>query len=157
MDKIKLVINSRVYGERNICIEQVEEVRSLKYLGATVSKDDSTLRTFVSGSQQRLVRLSRIWGNRNIKFFTTCRLYKSLVIRTLMYGCETWTMLTETERWVQAFEIECLRLLLRISRKEHKMKAMEVPAWWIHRNHCSPPSNDNNCLGSAMSLDTTQY
>ncbi|XP_076468832.1 uncharacterized protein LOC143299483 [Babylonia areolata] len=36
------------------------------------------------------------------------------------YGCETWTLMAETERRIQAFETRCLRRLLHISYKEHK-------------------------------------
>ncbi|GFR72522.1 tenascin [Elysia marginata] len=37
----------------------------------------------------------------------------------LTYGCETWTLLADTERRIQAFENKCLRKLLRISYKDH--------------------------------------
>ena len=48
------------------------------------------------------------------------RLYKPLVTSTLLYGCETWTLLADTERKMQDFEIKCLRKLLRISYLKHK-------------------------------------
>ncbi|GFS07815.1 endonuclease-reverse transcriptase, partial [Elysia marginata] len=43
----------------------------------------------------------------------------SLVSSILTYGCETWTLLADTERRIQAFENKCLRKLLRISYKDH--------------------------------------
>ena len=42
------------------------------------------------------------------------------MLSTLLYGCEAWTLLAEAERRIQAFEMKCLRKLLRISYLEHK-------------------------------------
>ena len=35
-------------------------------------------------------------------------------------GCETWTLLADSEERIQAFETKCLRKLLRISSLEHE-------------------------------------
>jgi hypothetical protein len=48
------------------------------------------------------------------------RLYRSLVVSILLYGCETWTLLVDMERRLQAFETKCLRTLLRISYLDRK-------------------------------------
>ena len=36
------------------------------------------------------------------------------------YGCETWTLLVDDERRIQAFEMKCLRRLLGISYRDRK-------------------------------------
>ena len=36
------------------------------------------------------------------------KLYKSLVTSILLYGCETWTLLADSETIVQAFGTKCL-------------------------------------------------
>ena len=47
--------------------------------------------------------------------------YKSRVTSILLYGCETWTPLADTEKKrIQAFETKCMRKLLCISYLEHK-------------------------------------
>ena len=66
-----------------------------------------------------MARLTRVWKS-NISFQTKFKLYKSLVISILLYGCETWTLLAETERRIQAFETKSLRKFLPISYWEHK-------------------------------------
>ena len=65
-------------------------------------------------------RLSRQWKSNNISFTTKYRLYQSLVVSILLYGCETWTLLADSEKRIQAFETKCLRKLLGISYHEHK-------------------------------------
>ena len=47
-------------------------------------------------------------------------MYKSLVISILLCGCESSTLLADSEKGIQAFETKCLRKLLRISYMEHK-------------------------------------
>ena len=48
------------------------------------------------------------------------KLYKSLVTSILLYGYETWTLLADSEKRIQAFETKCLRKPLCISYLEHK-------------------------------------
>ena len=38
------------------------------------------------------VRLKRIWRPKNILRRTKLKLYKTLVLAVLLYGCETWGM-----------------------------------------------------------------
>ena len=42
-----------------------------------------------------------------------------MLVSILLYGYETWTLLEDDERRIQAFEVKCLRKLLRISYREH--------------------------------------
>lgn len=48
------------------------------------------------------------------------KVFKSLVLSILLYGCESWTMTAETTRRIQAYETKCFRRLLDISWKERK-------------------------------------
>ena len=56
----------------------------------------------------------------HISFHVKYRLYHSLVLSVVLYGCEAWTMTADTERRVQAFEFKCLRKLLGVSYRERK-------------------------------------
>ena len=67
-----------------------------------------------------MTRLARIWRSNTISFPVKVRLYKSLVLSTLLYGCESWTLTADTERRIQSFENKCYRRMLHISYKEHR-------------------------------------
>ena len=67
-----------------------------------------------------MTRSNRIWWRNTIRFASKFKLYKSFVTSILLYGCETWTLLADSEKRIQAFETNCLRKLLRISYLEHK-------------------------------------
>ena len=44
----------------------------------------------------------------------------TIVTSILLYGCETWILLADSEKRAKAFENKCVRKLLRISYLEHK-------------------------------------
>ena len=103
--------------------QKLEEVCSFKYLGATLSRDGSCtaeIRIRIGTATSAMARLDRIWRSNSINFTTKYRLYKSLVVSILLYGCETWILLAESEKKIHAFKNKCLRKLLRISYHEHK-------------------------------------
>ena len=62
----------------------------------------------------------RIWRCNIIRFANKFKLQKSLVTSILLYGCETWTLLADSEKRIQALETKFKRKLLRISYLEHK-------------------------------------
>ena len=61
-----------------------------------------------------ITRLNRIWRCNIISFASKIKLYESLVTSILLYGCQTWTLLADSEKRVQ------VRKFLRISYLEHK-------------------------------------
>ena len=48
------------------------------------------------------------------------KLSKSRVTLILLYGCETLTLLADSEEGIQTFVTKCMNKLLRISYLEHK-------------------------------------
>ena len=69
----------------------------------------------------------------NLNFYY--KLYKSFVTSTLLYGCETWTLLADSENRIYACETECLRRLLHIVYSEHNdWVQTKINFLWVHRN-----------------------
>ena len=58
-------------------------------------------------------RLNGIWRSNTISFASKFKLYKSLITSIFLYGCETRSLLADSEIRIQAFETKCLRKLLR--------------------------------------------
>jgi hypothetical protein len=63
-----------------------------------------------------------IWKS-SISLPVKIKLYKSLVLSILLYGCKSWTLTAESEHRIQAFEHKSYRKILRISYKETKTTA----------------------------------
>ena len=96
---------------------------SFKYLRATLYKDgtcSAEVRIRIASAMTAMTGLNRIWQCTNISFASKFKLYKSLVTSIVLYGCEAWTLLADSEKRIQAFETKCLRKLLRIFYLEHK-------------------------------------
>ena len=64
--------------------------------------------------------LGRVWKSKDIRFISKMKLFKTLVLSILLYGCESCTMTADLEKRIQAFENKCFRRLLQIPWFEHK-------------------------------------
>ena len=127
-EKSKVMVNNTTITSANIYMngQKLEEVGTFKYLWATLSKDGGStkeIKTRIALATAAMARLSRIWRGKTISFSTKFRLYKSLVVSILLYGCESWTLLADTEKRLQAFENKCMRKMLQISYTEHRTNA----------------------------------
>ena len=65
-------------------------------------------------------KMSTIVKNRNISFSTKLKVLKTYVWSILLYGCETWTITSETKKNLEAAEMWFYRRMLRISWKEKR-------------------------------------
>ena len=72
---------------------------SFKDLGATPCKNGTCSAAKVciriASAMAAMARLNRIWWCNTISFSNKFKLYKSLGISTILYGCETWTLLAD--------------------------------------------------------------
>ena len=78
-----------------------EVVTSFKYLGATLCKDgtcSAEIRIRIASAMAAMARLNKIWRCNTISFANKFKLFNSLVTYILLYGCETWTLLTDSEK-----------------------------------------------------------
>ena len=65
------------------------------------------------------VRLKKIWNSKSISRKTKRRLYKTIVVPVLLYGCETWKMNKGNDKRIKVFHNTCLSRILRIDWKDH--------------------------------------
>ena len=61
-----------------------------------------------------MTNLDSVLKSRDIALPTKVRLVKAMVSPVVMYGCERWTIKKAERRRIDAFELWCLRRLLRI-------------------------------------------
>ena len=106
-EKSKIVVNSRIAPRSTILMngERLEEVKSFKYFGSMISSEgDSTeeICTRINLATSAIAKLKKIWSNNNIKTATKIRLYNSLVVPVLTYGCKSWTLKAESERRINS-------------------------------------------------------
>ena len=105
----------------------LKEADQFNYLGSQQTKDERSIKELkirLAQAHSAMTRPAILWKNKTISFPTKFKLYKSLVLTILLYGCERWTLRADLERRIQAFENKCYRRMLCISYKRALNKLM---------------------------------
>jgi hypothetical protein len=58
--------------------------------------------------------LREIWKSGIYRLKSKMKLFSSIVMSTLLYGCECWTLTKASEKKLQVFQQKCLSRVLRI-------------------------------------------
>ena len=100
-EKSKVMVNSGDNATAQISMngQQLGEVMAFKYLGATLTKDGRSIAEIkirLAIAIASMVKLNKIWSSKDVSFSTKIKLYKTLVLSTLLYGCESWTLTADS-------------------------------------------------------------
>ena len=93
----------------------VEVVSSFPYLGSLITDDTECTKDIRGRLTKGLgigAKLKKIWQNHGIRISTKICLMKAWPVA--MYGCESWTFKKDDEKRISAFEMKCLRQVLRV-------------------------------------------
>ena len=78
-----------------------------------------------------MTKLDSILKSRDITLSTKVRLLKATVFPIVMYGCESWSIKKAECRRIEAFELWCWRILLRVpwtARRSNQSVLKEIDA-----------------------------
>ena len=122
-EKTQLMTNNTNVISTDITIDnkKLETVRIFKYQGAIVSDEGSKPEVLsrVAQTTAAVTKLKVIWNDRNIAISSKIRLMRSLAMSIFLYACETWTIIADIDRRIQALDMRCFRKLLGISYIDH--------------------------------------
>ena len=97
--------------------ETVETVSDFILGGSKITVDGDCSheikRRFLLG-RKVMTNLDSIFKSRDITLPTKVHLVKAMVFPVVMYGCESWTVKKAERRRIDAFELWCWRILLRV-------------------------------------------
>ncbi|KAJ1179972.1 hypothetical protein NDU88_005200 [Pleurodeles waltl] len=111
----------KTYSESTITIEAeiLKAVDKFIYLSSTLSRSmniDDEVDTRISKASFAFGRLwELVWEKRGIKLSKKLKMYKVVVLPTLLYACETWTVYEHSTKQLNLFDMNCLRRLLKIT------------------------------------------
>nr|VZI29457.1 unnamed protein product [Spirometra erinaceieuropaei] len=98
---------------------QMQVVENFPYLGSTLSRNtkiDEEVSNRISKASQAFGRLqSTVWNRHGLQLSTKLKMYKAVILPTLLYGAETWTLYTKQARRLNHFHLSCLRHILRLN------------------------------------------
>ena len=108
------------YSEPTITVngQKLQVVDKFTYLGSTLSRavhidDEVTARTAKASVAFGRLR-TNVWERNGIRLDTKLKVYKAVVLPTLLYACETWTVYQRHAKKLNHFHLSCLRKLLKI-------------------------------------------
>lgn len=104
-------------------------VENFKYLGSTISSDgslDKEITSRIQKASQALGRLRvKVLQQKSIRLTTKLKIYKAVVLSTLLYGCETWTLYRRHIKQLEQFHTRSLRSIMCI-RWQDRVSNLEV-------------------------------
>ena len=109
--------------------QKLQVVDKFTYLGSALSRavhidDEVTARTSKASVAFGRLR-TNVWERNGIILDTKLKVYKAVVLPTLLYACETWTVYQRHAKKLNHFHLSCLRKLLKI-RWQDKIPDTEV-------------------------------
>ena len=97
--------------------DMVETVSDFIFLGSKITADGDCsheIKRRLLLGRKVMTNLDSTFKSRDITLPTKVRLFKAMVFPVVTYGCESWTV-KKPEHWrIDAFELWCLRRLLRV-------------------------------------------
>ena len=110
--KAQLKINNQI----------IEQVKKFKYLGTTLNSTwdcDVEVKTRVAIARTAFAKFNNYLLRREVSLNLRIRVLKCYIWPILMYGSETWSLKLRSLNRVEAFEMWCLRRLLKIPWVDH--------------------------------------
>ena len=109
--------------------QKLQVVDKFTYLGSTASRavhidDEVTARTAKASVAFGRLR-TNVWERNGIRLDTKLKVYKAVVLPTLLYVCETCTVYQRHAKKLNHFHLSCLRNILKI-RWQDKIPDTEV-------------------------------
>ena len=124
--KTKVMVVRRTKEERraNIYIEGkvLEQVKTFKYLGQQITDDgkcEIDIRSRIEIARGNFLKMKDVLTSTSLTLKTRKRLVKCYIMSTFLYSAETWTLTTEMENKINAFEMWIYRRMLKISYQDH--------------------------------------
>ncbi|BHF85137.1 hypothetical protein SprV_1002829700 [Sparganum proliferum] len=80
---------------------------------------DDEVANRISKASQAFGRLqSTVWDRQGLQLSTKLKMCKAVILPTLLYGAETWTVYTRQARRLNHFHLSCLRRILRLNWRD---------------------------------------
>ena len=108
------------YQEPTVTVDgqKLATVDKIMYLGSTLSRsvhiDDDTHARIVKASSAFGHLRSSVWERKGVSLSTKFSVNKAIVLITLLYSSETWTVYQRHANKLNRFHLNCLRKLRRV-------------------------------------------
>ncbi|KAJ4446958.1 hypothetical protein ANN_13660 [Periplaneta americana] len=145
-EKTKYMIMSRdqhIVRNGNIKIGDLsfEEVEKFKYLGATVTNINDTreeIKRRINMGNACYYSVEKLLSSSLLSTNLKVRIYKTVILPVVLYGCETWTLILREEQRLRVFENKVLRKIFGAKRDEVTGEWRKLHNTELHALYSSP-------------------
>ena len=116
IQKMKIMASGPITS-REIDEETMGTVSDFIFLGSKITADGDCsheIKRCLLLGRKVMTNLDSIFKSRDITLPTKVHLVKAMVFPLVMHGCESWTVKKAECRRIDAFELWCWRILLRV-------------------------------------------
>ena len=112
--------NSTMTMEEDINVDEttLNPVKEFTYLGSIIASDgyiEAELQKRMSKASMSFGRLrERLWNNHNVSIRVKGKIYRAIILSTLLYGAETWKVYMRHVKKLDAFKMRHLRSIMKI-------------------------------------------
>jgi hypothetical protein len=125
-DKFKYMVMSRDQNEgRNYSIKtdnsSFERVEEFKYLGTTLTDKNSTqeeVKSRLKLGNACYYSVQNLLSSRLLSKNLMIRIYRTIILPVVLYGCETWSLTLKEQRRLRVFENRVLRIIFGPKRDD---------------------------------------
>nr|VZI50548.1 unnamed protein product [Spirometra erinaceieuropaei] len=141
----------------NVNGNQLQVVDNFPYMGSTLShntKIDDEVASRISKASQAFGRLrNTVWNRHGLQLSTKLKMYKAVILPTLLYGAETWTVYTRQARRLNHFHLSCLRRILRLNWQDRIPDTEVLERTGILSIYCMPRQMQLRWSGHLVRMD----
>ena len=107
--------------EKDIIVDgnKLNSVLEFTYLGSTISSNgciDDEIQRRMAKANASFGRLrKRLWNNHHVSMRVKCKIYRAIVLSTLLCGAEAWTVYIRLVKKLHAFTMRYMRSIMRIT------------------------------------------
>lgn len=116
--KVMVFSKSKVNATLKISGDIVEQVSSLKYLGAVVNEQCNPkieIKSRMEQDRRTFLKMKKFFIRSDTSLQLRIRMVRCYVFSVFLYGCKCWTLDYSMEKRIDVFEIYIYRRMLRIS------------------------------------------
>ncbi|KAJ4431354.1 hypothetical protein ANN_19951 [Periplaneta americana] len=118
-----------------------EEVEKFKYLGATVTNLNDTreeIKPRINMGNACYYSVKKLLSSSLLSKSLKVRIYKTVILPVVLYGCETWTLTLREEQRLRVFENKVLRKIFGAKRDEVTGEWRKLHNTELHALYTSP-------------------
>jgi len=136
-------------------VEAVTEFRYLRSIQSSSGRCYPDLHRHIGVASSAMHSMQCCWRQHRLSLGTKLRLYQTCILRMLLYGADTWTLLADDTCKLQSFHMGCQRQILGIKWQGH-MKNVDIAAMTGPPNIADVIGKRRHALfGHVVRLDAT--